>query len=33
MQLVDSLAARWGVDRDAQGKDVWFEIELAQIST
>ena len=32
MQLIDSLAARWGVDPDPQGKDVWFEIELAQVS-
>ena len=32
MQLVESLAARWGVDPCAQGKDVWFEIELAPVS-
>jgi anti-sigma regulatory factor (Ser/Thr protein kinase) len=31
MQLIDSLAARWGVEPDAHGKDVWFEIELAQV--
>jgi anti-sigma regulatory factor (Ser/Thr protein kinase) len=29
MQLVQSLSARWGVDPDAQGKDVWFELELS----
>jgi anti-sigma regulatory factor (Ser/Thr protein kinase) len=28
MQLIDSLSARWGVEPDALGKDVWFEIEL-----
>ena len=29
MQLVETLSARWGVDPGADGKDVWFEIELA----
>ena len=32
MQLVDSLAARWGVDPVATGKDVWFELELTPAS-
>jgi anti-sigma regulatory factor (Ser/Thr protein kinase) len=32
MQLIESLAARWGVEPDAKGKDVWFEIELAPVS-
>jgi anti-sigma regulatory factor (Ser/Thr protein kinase) len=29
MQLIDTLAARWGVEPDEKGKDVWFELELA----
>jgi anti-sigma regulatory factor (Ser/Thr protein kinase) len=29
MQLIESLAARWGVEPDARGKDVWFELELS----
>ena len=29
MQLIEGLAARWGVEPDARGKDVWFEIELS----
>jgi anti-sigma regulatory factor (Ser/Thr protein kinase) len=32
MQLIDSLAARWGVDPDAKGKDVWFELELEPVT-
>ncbi len=26
--LVDALASRWGVERDAQGKVVWFALAL-----
>jgi anti-sigma regulatory factor (Ser/Thr protein kinase) len=29
MQLIESLATRWGVDPLARGKDVWFELELS----
>jgi hypothetical protein len=32
MQLIDTLAARWGVEPDANGKDVWFELELSSVS-
>jgi hypothetical protein len=27
MQLVEALAARWGINRHTSGKAVWFEIE------
>jgi anti-sigma regulatory factor (Ser/Thr protein kinase) len=29
VQLVDLLAASWGVDADDAGKTVWFEVPLA----
>jgi serine phosphatase RsbU (regulator of sigma subunit)/anti-sigma regulatory factor (Ser/Thr protein kinase) len=29
MGLVDALAADWGVDLDAEGKNVWFEVAAA----
>ena len=28
LQLVDALAASWGVTRDGDGKMVWFRLEL-----
>lgn len=28
LQLVEALALRWGVDRHADGTDVWFELEI-----
>ena len=30
MRLVDGLAERWGVDREGQGKVVWFEVPITQ---
>jgi anti-sigma regulatory factor (Ser/Thr protein kinase) len=32
MQLIECLAARWGVDPTARGKDVWFELEIALVT-
>ncbi len=26
LRIVDGIANRWGVDRDADGKSVWFEL-------
>lgn len=30
LQLVDTLAARWGTDRRPAGKTVWFEVDRHQ---
>ena len=27
LRLLDTLASRWGVDRDDQGARVWFEVD------
>jgi two-component sensor histidine kinase len=27
LRMLDKLAARWGVDRDADGTRVWFEVD------
>jgi hypothetical protein len=32
MQLIECLAARWGVDPTSRGKDVWFELEIALVT-
>jgi anti-sigma regulatory factor (Ser/Thr protein kinase) len=29
LQLIDRLTSRWGVDVDADGKTVWFEIPIS----
>jgi serine/threonine-protein kinase RsbW len=31
LALVDALATRWGVDADATGKSVWFEVATSQL--
>jgi hypothetical protein len=28
LHIVEALADRWGVDKTAEGKTVWFEIDL-----
>ncbi len=30
LRIVDALASRWGIDRDADGKSVWFEMYRGQ---
>ena len=32
LDLVRRLSSRWGVDRNGDGTDVWFEIDLAGVS-
>jgi hypothetical protein len=27
LRLVDKLASRWGVEREAEGSRVWFEVD------
>jgi two-component sensor histidine kinase len=31
LQLVDQMATRWGVDVQAEGKSVWFELDRADL--
>ncbi len=33
LALVEALASRWGAERDADGKRVWFLLELDQTSS
>jgi anti-sigma regulatory factor (Ser/Thr protein kinase) len=33
LQLIDRLTSRWGVDVDADGKTVWFEVPASGEST
>ncbi|HEV2071179.1 MAG TPA: ATP-binding protein [Acidimicrobiales bacterium] len=33
LQLVDAIASSWGVDRDADGKVVWFELHVPPLAS
>ena len=32
LTMIDSVAERWGIDENAGGKAVWFEVPLDEVS-
>jgi len=32
LRIVDAIATRWGIDREDQGKSVWFEMHSSRIA-